>query len=131
MLDLIHSPWLGCPGVTDVTEEAVVNQRGEVRTVRRPHPVGCAVPPADREERAFDGAAGVRPDRGPGLDFRLTSGAGAHSGPGRTPVRTGPRPVPGVPPRRLPARELTVPAHDLGRRAGLIVGGLPDVPVRW
>ncbi len=33
--------------------------------------------------------------------------------------------------RRLPSLELAVPAEDLRRVEGVVVGGLREVPVRW
>jgi cytochrome P450 len=32
---------------------------------------------------------------------------------------------------RLPTLELAVPAQQLKRRSGILVGGLEELPVRW
>ncbi len=86
--------------------------------------VVCDMAAAGRDEHAFDGAAGMRPDD-------TTFDAGARSTPGQAPAPTGPQTVLGVPPRRLPTLALAVPAGDLRRPEGPIVGGAREVPVRW
>lgn len=61
----------------------------------------------------------------------LTFGAGPHSCLGQALARTELQVVLEVLLRTLPTLELAVPAVELRKVEGLLVGGLREVPVRW
>ncbi|MBF8185039.1 cytochrome P450 [Nonomuraea sp. K274] len=89
----------------------------------------CNMAAANRDESAFDHADQMDLDRSP--NPHLAFGAGAHSCLGQSLARTELQVVLEVLLRRLPTLELAVPADELERLDGLIVGGLREVPVRW
>ncbi|BCY10129.1 cytochrome P450 [Actinoplanes sp. L3-i22] len=84
---------------------------------------------ANRDENAYEDAGEMRLDRAP--NPHLTFGAGPHSCLGQALARTELQVALSVLLDRLPTLELAVPAAELHRRTGLIVGGLEEVPVRW
>jgi cytochrome P450 len=61
----------------------------------------------------------------------MAFGVGPHSCVGQSLARTELQTVLSVLLRRLPTLELAVPAKELPRREGLLVGGLERVIVRW
>lgn len=61
----------------------------------------------------------------------ISFGVGAHSCLGQALARVELQTVLSVLLERLPTLELAVPAEDLRRQEGLLVGGLEEVPVRW
>ncbi|MFC7330195.1 cytochrome P450 [Marinactinospora rubrisoli] len=89
----------------------------------------CDMAAANRDESAFEGAAELDLTRSP--NPHLAFGAGPHSCLGQPLARTELQVVLEVLLRRLPSLELAVPAGDLRRVEGLVVGGLQEVPVRW
>lgn len=91
--------------------------------------VVCSMAAANRDPHAFDGADSLRIDRSP--NPHLSFGSGPHSCLGQSLARTELQTVLEVLVRRLPSLELAVPATELRRVEGLVVGGLVDVPVRW
>lgn len=91
--------------------------------------VVCSPAAANRDENAFDNAAEMDLARTP--NPHLAFGAGAHSCLGQALARTELQVTLEVLLRRLPSLELDVPAEDLARVEGLLVGGLREVPVRW
>ncbi|MER5649232.1 cytochrome P450 [Streptosporangium sp. NPDC002524] len=91
--------------------------------------VVCSMASANRDERQFEGAGEMRLDRSP--NPHVTFGAGPHSCLGQALARTELQTVLDVLLERLPTLELAVPAAELRRREGLVVGGLERVPVRW
>ncbi|WP_207755521.1 cytochrome P450 [Nonomuraea cypriaca] len=91
--------------------------------------VVCSMAAANRDEEQFERAAELRLDRSP--NPHLAFGAGPHSCLGQALARTELQTVLKVLLERLPTLELAVPAEELPRREGLIIGGLERVPVRW
>ncbi|RCV47579.1 cytochrome P450 [Marinitenerispora sediminis] len=91
--------------------------------------VVCNMAAANRDESAFESAGEMDLGRSP--NPHLAFGAGAHSCLGQALARTELQAVLDVLLRRLPSLELAVPAEELRRREGLVVGGLAEVPVRW
>lgn len=89
----------------------------------------CNMAAANRDEKAFERADEMVLNRSP--NPHLTFGAGAHSCVGQALARTELTTVLSVLLRRLPTLELAVPAEDLPRREGLLVGGIERVLVRW
>jgi cytochrome P450 len=89
----------------------------------------CSMGAANRDESAFDEAGQMNLERSP--NAHLAFGAGAHSCLGQSLARTELQVVLEVLLRRLPSLELAVPADELQRIDGLVVGGLREVPVRW
>ncbi|GAA2714684.1 cytochrome P450 [Actinoplanes palleronii] len=83
----------------------------------------------NRDERAYPEAGEMLIDRVP--NPHLAFGVGPHSCLGQALARTELQVVLAVLLDRLPTLELAVPAGELRRRDGLIVGGLEEVPVRW
>ncbi|MBM4792676.1 cytochrome P450 [Streptomyces sioyaensis] len=91
--------------------------------------VVCALAAANRDETAFENAAEMDVTRTP--NPHLAFGAGPHSCLGQALARTELQVALEVLLRRLPSLELDIPATDLERLEGLLVGGLSEVPVRW
>jgi cytochrome P450 len=91
--------------------------------------VVCSMAAANRDEREFEQAADLDLTRSP--NAHLAFGVGPHSCIGQALARTELQTVLKVLLDRLPTLELAVPADELRRREGLIVGGLRQVPVRW
>ncbi|WP_405913817.1 cytochrome P450 [Streptomyces sp. NBC_01020] len=91
--------------------------------------VVCSMAAANRDEAAFDGADAMTLDRRP--NAHLAFGAGPHSCLGQSLARTELQTVLDVLLDRLPTLELAVPADELRRVEGLVVGGLRELPVRW
>lgn len=91
--------------------------------------VVCDMAAANRDETAFVDAAEMDLTRNP--NPHLTFGVGPHSCLGQSLARTELQAVLEVLLRRLPSLDLAVPADDLRRVEGLVVGGLDRVPVRW
>ncbi|MGR6921955.1 cytochrome P450 [[Actinomadura] parvosata] len=89
----------------------------------------CSMASANRDERQFEAAGEMWLDRSP--NPHLAFGVGPHSCIGQSLARTELQTVLKVLLERLPTLELAVPAAELPRREGLIVGGLERVPVRW
>ena len=84
---------------------------------------------ANRDESVFDNADEMDLTRTP--NPHITFGVGAHSCLGQTLARVELQTVLSVLLERLPSLDLAVPAEDLRRREGLLVGGLEEVPVTW
>ncbi|MFV2196779.1 cytochrome P450 [Nocardiopsis sp. LOL_012] len=91
--------------------------------------VMCNMGAANRDSGAFDSADEMDLERRP--NPHLAFGAGAHSCVGQSLARAELQVVLEVLLRRLPTLELAVPADELRRVEGLVVGGLNEVPVRW
>ncbi|MEU1292632.1 cytochrome P450 [Streptomyces sp. NPDC005840] len=91
--------------------------------------VFCGLSAANRDERTFADAGELDLGRSP--NPHLTFGAGPHSCLGQALARTELQVVLDVLLRTLPSLELAVPVAELERLAGLAVGGLREVPVRW
>lgn len=91
--------------------------------------VVCSMPAANRDERAFADADRMDLTRSP--NPHLTFGAGPHSCLGQALARTELQVALEVLLRRLPTLRLAVPAEELPRVQGLLVGGLSAVPVDW
>jgi cytochrome P450 len=91
--------------------------------------VVCSMAAANRDERVFDHADEMDLARTP--NPHLAFGAGPHSCLGQALARTELQAVLEVLLRTLPTLELAVPAEDLPRVEGLVVGGLRKVMVRW
>jgi cytochrome P450 len=89
----------------------------------------CDMAAANRDETAFDGADEMELARNP--NPHLAFGAGAHSCLGQSLARNELQTVLGVLLDRLPSLTLAVPAENLERVDGLVVGGLRSLPVRW
>ncbi|MFJ5105047.1 cytochrome P450 [Streptomyces sp. NPDC088554] len=89
----------------------------------------CDMSAANRDENAFTGADDMDLTRSP--NPHLTFGAGPHSCLGQPLARTELQIVLDVLLRKLPSLDLAVPAGDLRRVEGLVVGGLTELPVRW
>ena len=84
---------------------------------------------ANRDESVFDRADDMVLDRSP--NPHISFGVGAHSCLGQALARVELQTVLSVLLERLPTLELAVPAQELRRQEGLLVGGLEEVPVRW
>ena len=91
--------------------------------------VVCNLAAANRDGNAFVDADELDLARTP--NAHLAFGSGAHSCLGQSLARTELQAVLDVLLRRLPTLELAVPAEELERVDGLIVGGLRELPVRW
>ncbi|MFC4508094.1 MULTISPECIES: cytochrome P450 [Streptomyces] len=91
--------------------------------------VMCDMSAANRDENAFAGAGDMNLTRSP--NPHLAFGAGPHSCLGQALARTELQVVLDVLLRKLPTLDLAVPAEDLRRVEGLVVGGLTELPVRW
>ncbi|GLY70059.1 cytochrome P450 [Amycolatopsis taiwanensis] len=91
--------------------------------------VMCSLAAANRDESVFDGADDMDLGRTP--NPHLAFGSGPHSCLGQALARTELQVALEVLLRRLPGLELAVPAGELQRVEGLVVGGLAEVPVRW
>ncbi|TKG70777.1 cytochrome P450 [Prauserella endophytica] len=89
----------------------------------------CSMAAANRDEQAFEDADELDIARTP--NPHLAFGSGPHSCLGQALARTELQVVLEVLLRKLPTLELAVPAKDLRRVEGLVVGGLREVPVRW
>ncbi|MFD8281212.1 cytochrome P450 [Streptomyces solisilvae] len=89
----------------------------------------CSMPAANRDERVF--ADPDEMDLGRSPNPHLTFGAGPHSCLGQTLARSELQVVLNVLLRKLPTLHLAVPAKELQRVEGLLVGGLRTVPVGW
>ncbi|NUT52765.1 MAG: cytochrome P450 [Saccharothrix sp.] len=117
------NPGFGIPRY--ITEDAEVD--GTV--IPRGTTVVCNLAAANRDGSAFADADGMDLARTP--NAHLAFGAGAHSCLGQSLARTELQAVLDVLLRELPTLELAVPAADLERVDGLVVGGLRELPVRW
>ncbi|MFE9751202.1 cytochrome P450 [Saccharothrix saharensis] len=117
------NPGFGIPRY--ITEDAEVG--GTV--IPRGTTVVCNLAAANRDEHAFADADGLDLARTP--NTHLAFGAGAHSCLGQSLARTELQAVLDVLLRRLPTLDLAVPAAELERLDGLVVGGLRELPVRW
>lgn len=84
---------------------------------------------ANRDERAFEHPEKMDLTRSP--NPHITFGAGPHSCLGQSLARIELQAVLTALLERLPTLELAVPAGELRRVEGLLVGGLEEVPVRW
>ncbi|GAA3686070.1 cytochrome P450 [Nonomuraea antimicrobica] len=91
--------------------------------------VVCAIASANRDENVFDHADQMDLGRTP--NPHLAFSAGPHSCLGQALARTEMQVALETLLRRLPTLELAVPAEELRRVEGLLVGGLQEVPVRW
>ncbi|MEU4653250.1 cytochrome P450 [Streptomyces sp. NPDC023723] len=99
------------------------------RTVPGGSTVVCSMPAANRDEQAFAGAADMDLARTP--NPHLTFGAGPHSCLGQALARTELQVVLETLLTRVPTLRLAVPAPELRKTEGLLVGGLREVPVGW
>ncbi|KOX20531.1 cytochrome P450 [Saccharothrix sp. NRRL B-16348] len=117
------NPGFGIPRY--ITEDAEIG--GTV--IPRGTTVVCNLAAANRDEDVFADAAELDLARTP--NTHLAFGAGAHSCLGQSLARTELQAVLDVLLRRLPTLELAVPAAELERVDGLVVGGLQELPVRW
>jgi cytochrome P450 len=122
-LRLDANPGFGIPRY--ITEDAEVG--GAV--IPQGTTVVCNLAAANRDETAFDGAGEMDLGRSP--NPHLAFGSGAHSCLGQALARTELQAVLDVLLRRLPTLDLAVPADELRRVDGLVIGGLREVPVRW
>jgi cytochrome P450 len=84
---------------------------------------------ANRDENAFTCPADMDLTRTP--NPHLAFGAGPHSCLGQALARTELQVALNVLLRRVPGLDLAVPAEELPRREGLLVGGIERVLVRW
>ena len=116
---------LGLGMVRYISEDVQV---GEV-LVPQGTTVMCDMSAANRDETAFADAADMDLGRNP--NPHLAFGAGAHSCLGQSLARTELQAVLGVLLDRLPTLDLAVPAGEIERVEGLVVGGLAGLPVRW
>jgi cytochrome P450 len=91
--------------------------------------VVCNISAANRDEQVFDGADTMNLGRSP--NPHLLFGIGPHSCIGQALARVELQIALDVLTRELPALDLAIPAGQLSRREGLIVGGLTELPVRW
>ncbi|MFG1961906.1 cytochrome P450 [Nonomuraea sp. NPDC049028] len=91
--------------------------------------VVCSLASANHDEDAFAQAGDMDLGRSPNV--HLAFGVGPYSCLGQALARTELQTVLAVLLRRLPSLELAVPARELARREGLLIGGLQQVPVRW
>ncbi|WP_407940501.1 cytochrome P450 [Nonomuraea montanisoli] len=98
-------------------------------TLAKGSTVVCSLSAANRDESAFEDAAGMDLTRSP--NPHLIFGAGPYACLGQSLARTELQTVLKVLVERLPTLALAVPAADLRRREGLLVGGLERVPVTW
>ncbi|WP_328822173.1 cytochrome P450 [Micromonospora rubida] len=117
------NPGFGIPRY--LSEEVCVGDR----TIPRGSTVITNLAAANRDERAFADADAMVLDRSP--NPHLAFGAGPHSCLGQALARVELQTVLGVLLDRLPGLDLAVPAEQLRRRQGLVVGGLEELPVRW
>ncbi|MCT2583655.1 cytochrome P450 [Actinophytocola gossypii] len=117
------NPGVGLPRY--ITEDAEVS--GE--RIPAGSTVMCNMAAANRDETFFADADELDLGRRP--NPHLTFGSGTHSCIGQALARTELQAVLAVLLRRLPALELAVPAAELNRVEGLVVGGLRELPVRW
>ncbi|MFJ9214127.1 cytochrome P450 [Streptomyces sp. NPDC102264] len=108
-----------------ISEDIVIGDE----TVPRGTTVICSMPAANRDADVFDDAEEMNLARTP--NPHLIFGAGPHSCLGQALARTELHVVLEALLRKLPTLELAVPAEDLERVEGLLVGGLRQVPVRW
>lgn len=123
VLRLDPNPGFGIPRyLTDDAEAAG-------GTLPRGTTVVCSMAAANRDAEAFDGAEEMDLARSP--NPHLSFGAGPNSCLGQALARTELQAVLEVLLRRLPSLDLAVPAEDLRRVEGLVVGGLRELPVRW
>ncbi len=99
------------------------------RPVPRGSTVICSMAAANRDEQSFERADAMDLRRSP--NPHLAFGAGPHACLGQALARTELQTVLHVLLRRLPTLALAVPAEELARREGLLIGGLERVPVRW
>ncbi|MEV6158238.1 cytochrome P450 [Nonomuraea sp. NPDC052129] len=91
--------------------------------------VVCSLASANHDEDAFAQAGDMDLGRSPNV--HLAFGVGPYSCLGQALARTELQTVLAVLLRRLPSLELAVPARELARREGLLIGGLQQVPVKW
>lgn len=98
-------------------------------TLPRGTTVICNLAAANRDEKSFERAGEMDLSRSP--NTHMAFGVGPHSCVGQSLARTELQTVLSVLLRRLPTLELAVPAKELPRREGLLVGGLERVIVRW
>lgn len=98
-------------------------------TLPRGTTVICSMAAANRDGAARERAEEMDLARSP--NAHLGFGAGPYSCIGQALARTELQTALEVLLRRLPSLELAVPARELRRREGLLVGGLVEVPVRW
>ncbi|GAA3356375.1 hypothetical protein GCM10020366_20200 [Saccharopolyspora gregorii] len=138
---LLADPALVDPAVEEVLRfDANLGSTGMHRHITEPVEIGgttieagstvlALMQAANRDEDAFTDAAEMDLARTP--NPHLTFGAGPHSCLGQSLARVELRTVLGALLERVPGLELAVPADDLRRREGLLVGGLEEVPVRW
>lgn len=91
--------------------------------------VFCGMSSANRDDRVFASPDEMDLTRSPSP--HLTFGAGPHSCLGQALARTELQVVLEVLLHTLPTLELAVPAEELRKVEGLLVGGLREVPVRW
>ncbi|WP_141780939.1 cytochrome P450 [Nocardioides albertanoniae] len=89
----------------------------------------CSQSAANRDASVFEDPDVMDLARSP--NPHLIFGAGPHSCLGQALARTELQVALEVLLRKLPTLELAVPADDLDRVEGLLVGGLQRVPVRW
>lgn len=89
----------------------------------------CSLASANRDEQSFERAGEMELGRSP--NTHITFGVGPHSCVGQALARTELSTVLSVLVRRLPSLALAVPAEELPRREGLLIGGLERVLVRW
>lgn len=123
VLRLDPNPGFGMPRyLTEDTEAAG-------GTLPRGTTVVCSMAAANRDAAAFAGAEEMDLARSP--NPHLSFGAGPHSCLGQALARTELQTVLEVLLRRLPSLDLAVPAEELRRVEGLVVGGLRELPVRW
>ena len=117
------NPGFGMPRY--LTEPAEVSDT----VIPRGTTVVCSMAAANRDESVFTDADTMDLSRSP--NPHLAFGAGAHSCLGQSLARTELQTVLEVLLDRLPTLELAVPAAELARVEGLVVGGLRELPVRW
>ncbi|MHC5906514.1 cytochrome P450 [Streptomyces sp. S6] len=98
-------------------------------TLPRGATVFCALAAANRDASVFEDPDALLLSRSP--NPHLTFGAGPHACLGQSLARTELQVALEVLLRRLPTLRLAVPAEELRRVEGLLVGGLSEVPVRW
>ncbi|MFE7566933.1 cytochrome P450 [Streptomyces sp. NPDC057539] len=91
--------------------------------------VVCAIASANRDETVFDHADQMDLGRAP--NPHLAFSVGSHSCLGQALARTEMQVALETLLRKLPTLELAVPAEELQRMEGMLVGGLREVPVRW
>ena len=99
------------------------------QTLPRGTTVICSMAAANRDAQSFERAEVMDLRRSP--NPHLSFGAGPHSCVGQALARIELQTVLRVLLRRLPTLALALPAEQLVRREGLLIGGLQQVPVRW